>query len=474
MSGLFYYCIFVPIMAQQKLVILGGGESGVGAALLAQANGYAVFLSDKGHLQDRYKVQLEQAGIPFEEGQHTESRILNATEVIKSPGIPGTVPLVKRLRQQGTPVISEIEFATRYTTANLIGITGSNGKTTTTLLIYHLLKTAGLNVGLGGNVGDSFAKQVLDRQFDYFVLELSSFQLDDMYQTRLNTAVLLNITPDHLDRYNYDFQQYVASKFRILQNMHPGDPFIFFQENEPTVRELARRNPAITSLPITLHPTAIASGQPGAYLQNGTLHTRFANQLFTLDMANLPLQGPHNAINMMAAILAAQSVGISNETIAAGLRTFVNAAHRMEPAGVINEVQFINDSKATNVDSVYYALASMNQPTIWIAGGLDKGNDYSQLDELVKEKVKALVCLGKDNRKLVAYFTGKIPIVQETDDVRDAVARAVAQSKPGDVVLLSPACASFDLFRNYEDRGNQFKEAVVTSMNNDLLFTQLG
>ena len=449
-------------MAVQKIVVLGGGESGVGAALLAQAKGFNVFLSDKASLKESYRLTLQAAGIPFEEEQHTEDRILAAVEVIKSPGIPATVPLLQKLRAQGTPIISEIEFAARYTSARLIGITGSNGKTTTTLLIYHLLKTAGFNVGLAGNIGDSFAEQVLTDPFDYYVLELSSFQLDDMYRTHLDVMVLLNITPDHLDRYDHNFQQYVASKFRILQNARPDDNFIYFAESQPILDGLAAKNPAVRQLPISLKKPV----SPGGYLTEGQLIATNKSHSFRLPQAETPLRGPHNAINMLAAIVAAQSVGVPNEAIEAGLKTFQNAAHRLEPAGTVNGVQFINDSKATNVDSVFYALSSMEAPVIWIAGGLDKGNDYSQLDELVRQKVKALICLGVDNYKLVAYFGSLVSPLYETQRIDDAVAQGLAWAQPGDVVLLSPACASFDLFKNYEDRGNQFK-AVVKKMMND-------
>lgn len=453
-----YFCSLVTtwMMTAQKIVVLGGGESGVGAALLAQAKGFDVFLSDRSPLQDSYRSVLTDAGISFEEGQHTELLVLAATEVIKSPGIPDTAPLVQQLRALGIPVISEIEFAARYTQAKLIGITGSNGKTTTTLLIYHLLKTAGLKVGLAGNIGDSFARQVIDDQFEYYVLELSSFQLDGMYQTHLNTAVLLNITPDHLDRYNYDFQQYVNSKFRVLQNMQASDTFIYFQESLPIAAQLARRQVAADLLPLTLTQVV----KPGGYLRNGQLTTHFNGQTFESDTTDLPLKGPHNALNMLAAVLAAQSVGVGNEIIATGLRTFVNAPHRLELAAVVNGVRFVNDSKATNVDSVFYALASMNAPTVWIAGGIDKGNDYSQLDALVSRTVKALICLGKDNHKLMSYFADKIPHIYETQSITEAVAKGQEWAQAGEVVLLSPACASFDLFRNYEDRGEQFKQAV--------------
>ena len=450
-------------MSVQKVVVLGGGESGVGAALLAQAKGFTVFLSDKSLLKENYRSTLQTACIPFEEGQHTEAQILDASEVIKSPGIPATVPLIQKLRAQGTPVISEIEFAARYTNAKLIGITGSNGKTTTTLLTYHLLKTAGLNVGLAGNIGDSFAEQVINDTFDYYVLELSSFQLDDMYSTHLDVMVLLNITPDHLDRYGYSFQNYIDSKFRVLQNAQPSDDFIYFAESQPILDELAKRNPAVNQLPISLK-TAMPEG---GYWADGELITKNKGQSIKFPQTETPLRGLHNAINMLAAILAAQSVGIANEAIYTGLKTFRNAAHRLEPAGLVQGVQFINDSKATNVDSVFYALSSMDSPTIWIAGGQDKGNDYSQLDEVVRQKVKALICLGVDNHKLVDYFRNTISTIYETQQISDAVAKGLEWAQPGDVVLLSPACASFDLFRNYEDRGNQFKTAVKNLMMSD-------
>lgn len=450
-------------MSVQKVVVLGGGESGVGAALLAQSKGFDVFLSDKSTLKENYRTTLQAANILFEEGQHTEDRILDASEVIKSPGIPSTTPLVQKLQAQGTPIISEIEFAARYTKAKLIGITGSNGKTTTALLTYHLLKTAGLSVGLAGNIGDSFAQQVIQDTFDYYVLELSSFQLDDMYATHLNVMVLLNITPDHLDRYGYNFQNYISSKFRILQNAQPGDDFIYFSESQPILDELAKHDFMVNLLPISLQRIVTEGG----YLLNAELTSTYKNQEFRISQAQTPLRGPHNAINMLTAVLVAQSAGVSNETITSGLETFQNAAHRLEPAGTVQEIQFINDSKATNVDSVFYALSSMDAPTIWIAGGLDKGNDYSQLDEVVRQKVKALICLGVDNHKLVDYFGNTISLIYETQQVTDAIAKGLEWGQPGDIVLLSPACASFDLFKNYEDRGNQFKTAVKSLMIND-------
>jgi UDP-N-acetylmuramoylalanine--D-glutamate ligase len=448
-------------MAANRIVILGGGESGVGAALLAQAKGFDVFLSDKGLLQDTYKATLTEAGIAFEEGQHSNDQILNAAEVVKSPGIPDSVPLVRQLRARGTPVISEIEFAARYTRAKLIGITGSNGKTTTALLTYHLLKSAGFNVGLAGNIGDSFARQVITDTFDYFVLEISSFQLDGMYGTRLDVAVLLNITPDHLDRYDYQFQNYVDSKFRILQNLRADDAFIYFEESSPIVTQLDRRKPDVTRLPVSL----INAQRPGGYAEDGRLVASIGNVSMSVELAGLPLKGPHNTINMLVAMLSALTVGAKPATIEAGLRTFENAPHRLEPVATINGVQFINDSKATNVDSVFYALSSMSAPTIWIAGGQDKGNDYSPLNEPVRQRVKAMVCLGKDNQKLRAHFADYIPTQHETQNMTEAVRLALAAAAPGDVVLLSPACASFDLFRNYVDRGDQFKAAVMRLIN---------
>lgn len=445
-------------MSKPKIAILGGGESGAGAALLAQAKGFDVFLSDKGLLQDKYKQILTEHHIPFEEGQHTESLILDAVEVVKSPGIPDKAELVKKLHAQGTPVISELELAARYTKAKLIGITGSNGKTTTTLLTYHLLKSAGLNVGLAGNIGDSFAKQVIDDTHDYYVLEISSFQLDSLYQTRLNISVLLNITPDHLDRYEYLFQNYVNSKFRILQNMTANDNFIYWQESEAVVEELKARNIVPHRLPVSIHQAL----SEGAFLKDGVLHACSHGHTFEISQDEMPIKGTHNALNAMCAVLVAQSVGLTNEQIRSGLLSFKNAAHRVELVAEINGIKFVNDSKATNVDSVYYALGSFNEPLILIMGGVDKGNDYSQIDKLVQEKVKVLICLGKDNHKLIDFFSGKVPTILETQDIQEAVQWGLQLGNSGDVVLLSPACASFDLFRNYEDRGNQFKAVVVT------------
>ena len=442
----------------KKIIILGGGESGVGAALLAKAKGFEVFLSDKGLLSDKYKEILAQNDIPFEEGEHTESQILSADEVIKSPGIPDKVELIKKIHSLKIPVISEIEFAARYTKAKIIAITGSNGKTTTTLLTYHILKNAGLNVGLAGNVGESFAKQVINDTFDYFVLELSSFQLDNCYDFKADIAILLNITPDHLDRYNYEFQNYIESKFRILQNMNSSDDFIYFQESEALAGELLKRNGLLVSrLPISL----IKEITQGGYLENETLKVNYKNETFEFPQAELPIKGSHNVINSLAAILVSKSLRLGNEQIASGLKSFQSVEHRLEPCGEINGVKYVNDSKATNVDSVFYALESFDEPIILIMGGVDKGNDYRQIEQLVEEKVKALICMGTDNSKLLEFFGKKVPMIFSVDSLQKAVQLSANLGTKGDVVLLSPACASFDLFKNYEDRGRQFKEAVA-------------
>ncbi len=457
----------------KKIVILGGGESGVGAALLAKAKGFEVFLSDKGLLSDKSKETLSQNNIPFEEGEHTEAKILDATEVIKSPGIPDKVVLIKKLHSLRIPVISEIEFASRYTKAKIVAITGSNGKTTTTLLTYHILKSAGLNVGLAGNVGESFAKQVIEDTFDYFVLELSSFQLDNCFDFKADVAILLNITPDHLDRYDYVFQHYIESKFRILHHMTAADDFIYYQESEALMGELLKR----TDLTVKRLPVSLIAPQPpegelksglntpplgaGGLLQNDILHIQYQQQSFDFPVSELPIKGSHNAINAMCAILASQSLGLDNEQITAGLKSFQSVEHRLEPCGEIKGVKYINDSKATNVDSVFYALGSYNEPIILIMGGVDKGNDYRQIEQLVEQKVKALICMGTDNSKLVEFFGKKVPMIFTVDSMQKAVQLSSDLGTEGDVVLLSPACASFDLFKNYEDRGRQFKAAVA-------------
>jgi UDP-N-acetylmuramoylalanine--D-glutamate ligase len=439
-----------------SLIILGGGESGVGAALLGKAKGFQVFLSDRGSLAEQYRLILIQNNIDFEEGGHSEIRILAADLVVKSPGIPDKAPLVQQLYQAQVAVISEIEFAARYTKAKFVAITGSNGKTTTTMLAYHILQAAGVNVGLAGNIGESLAKQVIEDRFDWYVLELSSFQLDNMYNFRADIAILLNITPDHLDRYDYVFQHYINSKFRILQNLGPDQTFIYWQESEAIANNLIKFSSQARHLPIALTSTL----PQGGYLQNGVISCQNQENLFEIQQAQLPIKGIHNAINAMCAVLAAQSVGLDNEAIRSGLLSFQNVEHRLESVATINGISYINDSKATNVDSVFYALGSFAAPIVLIMGGVDKGNDYTQIEALASQQVKALVCMGLDNDKLVSFFEGKIPTIRSTNSLAEAVAQASHLASPGDVVLLSPACASFDLFKNYEDRGRQFKQAV--------------
>jgi UDP-N-acetylmuramoylalanine--D-glutamate ligase len=441
---------------QKRVVILGGGESGTGAAILAKSKGFDVFLSDRGQLNQKYIDILNRENIQFEQGTHSEEIILACEMVVKSPGIPDTVPLVVALKEKGIPVISEIEFASRYTNAKLIAITGSNGKTTTTLLTYHLLKNAGLNVGLAGNIGDSFAWQVAEKQFDYYVLEISSFQLDNIQHFHPQIAVLLNITPDHLDRYGYDFQNYINSKFNIIQNQTAEDHFIFFEDSDVIMSELAKRNVPAEQVKVSIKNKI----SDGAYLENNKLIANIGANAFEQAFDELPVKGPHNAINAMAAIAVAQLVGVDSDKIREGLMSFSNAPHRLEEVEVINGVTYVNDSKATNVDSVFYALGSFEKPVVLIAGGVDKGNDYSQIETLVRNKVKALIVLSKDFEKLERYFSGIVPQIYKTQDVQDAVNKAQEWSVPGDVVLLSPACASFDLFKNYEDRGEKFKAAV--------------
>lgn len=448
----------------KRIVILGGGESGIGAALLAKAKGYDTFLSDIGVIDERYKKDLWDNHIEFEEGQHSEEKILNADEVIKSPGIPDKATLVQQLHYKGVPVISEIEFAYRYAKAKYVTITGTNGKTTTTLLTYHLLKEAGLNVGLAGNVGKSFARQVLENVYDYYVLELSSFQLDGMFSFKSDIAILLNITPDHLDRYNYNMQYYIDSKFRITQNMTKADCFIYFDDLGVVSKNVEKRNIKAKAYKFSLSESL----NEGAYLQESekedVLVFTFGEtpaQRFEIPVSSLPLKGKHNYMNTMAAVIAAVKVGIGIEEIRKHLLTFKNAPHRLELVATIEGVQYINDSKATNVDSVLYALESFKVPLVWIAGGIDKGNDYDLLMPFVEEKVKALVCLGKDNTRLIEAFEGVVPIIKESRSMKDAIAKAKSLAAEGDVVILSPACASFDLFRNYEDRGDQFREIVL-------------
>jgi UDP-N-acetylmuramoylalanine--D-glutamate ligase len=442
----------------KRLVILGGGESGVGTAVLAKKKGFEVFLSDKGKLKDSYKDVLSKYEIDWEEEQHTEALILNATEVVKSPGIPDKVELIQKLKAKKIPVISEIEFAGRYTTAKKICITGSNGKTTTTLLTYHILKKAGFNVGLGGNVGKSFAMQVATEEFDYYVLELSSFQLDGMIEFKADIAILLNITPDHLDRYEYKFENYVNSKFRIIQNQTEADAFIYCMDDEEILKGIAKRKIEAKQYPFSIkHKT-----EQGAYLNENNqvvINTNHINPLF-MTIQELALQGKHNIYNSMAAGVAGKLVEIRKDTIRESLSDFHNIDHRLELVGNVHGIEFINDSKATNVNSTWYALESMTNPVILILGGVDKGNDYHMLDDLVKEKVKAIICLGTDNKKIIRAFGGMVETILEAKSAKEAVAQAYKLGKKGDTVLLSPACASFDLFENYEDRGTQFKQAV--------------
>lgn len=443
----------------KRLVILGSGESGTGAAILASQKGFEVFVSDNGSIPENFKVELVFHKIDFEEGSHTEEKILNAHEVIKSPGIPEKSDLIKKIRAQHISVISEIEFAGRYTNAKKICITGTNGKTTTTLLTYHLLKKAGLNVGCGGNVGTSFARLVAEKQYDYYVLELSSFQLDDMHEFRADVAVLTNITPDHLDRYDYEIQNYVNSKFRVIQNQTSTDVFIYCADDELTVNNLSKFRINAKQFPFSFGKELPI----GAYVKDGKINSSTNKENlnpFTMYINELSLRGRHNAYNSMAAAIIGQVFNIRKESIRESLSDFQNVEHRLEPAGTIGGVEFINDSKATNVNSAWYALESMEKPTVWIAGGVDKGNDYTLLRELVKEKVRIIVCMGLDNRKIHEAFGADVDMIVNTTSAKEAVHVAHKLARPGEVVLLSPACASFDLFKNYEDRGRQFKKAV--------------
>ena len=440
----------------KRVVILGAAESGVGAAILARKQGFDVFVSDKGSIKEKYKNELIARQFEFEEGDHSEEKILNADLVIKSPGIPDKAPLIKLLKEKGTPIISEIEFAGRYTSAKKICITGSNGKTTTTLLTYHMFQKAGLNVGLAGNVGQSMAWQVAENDYDYYVIELSSFQLDGMYEFKADVAVLLNITPDHLDRYEYKMQNYIDSKFRITQNQTADDVFIWCADDPVLKHEMSKRSLGARCVPFTL-------GTPpelGAGLENNQLIINWEQNIFTMSILDIALQGNHNTYNSMAAGISGMAVNIRNEKIRESLSDFKGVEHRLERFLKVHGIEFINDSKATNINSTWYALESMTTPTVWIVGGIDKGNDYSELYELVKSKVKAIVCLGVDNSKILEAFKNVEIDMVETQSMEDAVRSAYFMAKNGDTVLLSPACASFDLFENYEDRGRQFKQAV--------------
>lgn len=442
----------------KRLVIIGGGESGVGAAVLAKQKGYDVFLSEKGELKDKYKAVLAKERIDFEERNHTEEKILNAIEVVKSPGVPDKMEIIQKIKTKNIPVISEIEFAGRYTNAKIIGITGTNGKTTTTLLTHHIFKSAGLNVRVAGNVGKGFAMSIAENEkdCDYYILELSSFQLDGLDKFRVNTAIITNITPDHLDRYNYEIQNYINSKFLILKEQRADDNFIYSADDILTVKNLMNKNIRSKSLPVSIQQK---NGMV-AYIQKKQLIINLYNKITTMLINNLALKGKHNLYNSMAAGVAARLEDISDDVIKESLSDFEGVEHRLEKVTKVRGVEYINDSKATNVNSTWYALECMSEPVIWIVGGVDKGNDYDELKEVVALKVKAIVCLGLDNSKIVQAFKDIVPIIEETESMQQAVKTSYQMGKKGDVVLLSPACASFDLFENYEERGKAFKFCV--------------
>ena len=440
----------------KRLAILGGGVSGVGAAILGKQKGFEVFVSDKGEISKKYIEALLNNAIEFEEKQHTESKILNADIVVKSPGIADTVPLVIKLKDKCIQVISEIEFASKYTDATIVGITGSNGKTTTTLLLHHILKGAGLNVGVAGNIGDSFAQQVANEKYDNYVLELSSFQLDGVKGFNSHIAILTNITPDHLDRYEYDFEKYIASKFRVTENQKETDYLIYDADDEAISNWLKKNNTRAKLVPFSLQKEL----EYGAFLKNNIITININKETLTMPISTLTVKGKHNVKNAMAATMAAQLLRVRKESIKESLSSFEGAEHRLENVAKIYGVEYINDSKATNVNATFYALECMDKQTVWIVGGVDKGNDYNDLLPLVREKVKAIVCLGLDNDKIKNMFGNVVDIVVETAGAEEAVKVARKLSEKGDVVLLSPACASFDLFENYEDRGRQFKTAV--------------
>lgn len=441
---------------KELLTILGAGESGTGAAILGVMKGYDVFVSEKGQIKEKYKIELEKRSIAFEEGNHSEDRILSSSLIVKSPGIPDKAEMVKKAKEKGIEIIDEIEFAFRFTKANIIAITGTNGKTTTTLLIHHLLKSSGFNVGLAGNVGASFARQVAEESFDWYVLEVSSFQLDGTKHFDPAIGVLLNITPDHLDRYEYNMQNYVDSKFQLIQSMKSGQHFIYFMDDKLITGEINKRNIVPDQVGVSL-----SKDQHAKVYYDGDQMCYHLGEEFNIKQEETTLKGPHNLINTMSAVSAAFFAGVSLDNIRKALKTFKNAPHRLESIGFIKGVEFINDSKATNVDSVVYALGSYDKPLVWIAGGTDKGNDYSVIADVVKKKVRALICLGVDNEKLKNTFKDIVGIIKETQSVHELVRMALQAAHEGDVVLLSPACASFDLFRNYEDRGDQFRREVL-------------
>ena len=440
-----------------RLVILGGGESGVGTAILGLKKGYDVFVSDFGNITPHYKEVLNKHGVTWEESQHTEALILNADVVMKSPGIPDTAPLVKKLVEKGIKVISEIEFAAQFTNAKIIAITGSNGKTTTTLLTYHVLKAGGLNVGIAGNIGKSFAQQVAEKNFDYYVLEISSFQLDGIRSFKPHIAIITNISPDHLDRYEYKFENYINSKFRITMNQDQNDYLIYDNDDAVISSWLDSNTINAVKTPFSLEKELIK----GSFVANKNIKNNLKKEELEMPIEELSIQGKHNIKNAMAATSVAQLLNIRKQTIRESLASFQGVPHRLEKVSKIQGVQYINDSKATNVNATFFALESMSQPTVWIVGGVDKGNDYTELFSLVREKVKAIICLGTDNTKIIKHFEGLVDFIYETGSMDQAVSTASQLAEAGDTVLLAPACASFDLFKNYEDRGDQFKQAVL-------------
>jgi len=441
---------------KNRLVILGAGESGVGAAILAKKKGLEVFISEIEQIKEKYKSVLYKHGIDWEEGEHSEHLILNATEIVKSPGIPENAPIMARVKNKGIKVISEIEFAGRYSNARKVCITGSNGKTTTTFLICHMMKKAGLNVGIAGNVGRSLALQIAENDFDYLVIELSSFQLDGMYDFKAEIAILLNITPDHLDRYGYEMSQYVESKFRVIRNQGENDFFIYCSDDEIILDELKKRKLQAATLPFSIRK----KDNQAAFINKDQIQVIYKNKKFAMSIHDLALAGKHNTYNSMAAAIAGNVLNIRKEIIRESLSDFQGVEHRLEPVIKVYGIRFINDSKATNINSTWYALESIPGKIIWIVGGIDKGNDYSVLMSLVKGKVKAIICLGKDNSKIHKAFSEAVETIVDTNSMAEAVKTAYHLGKKGDNVLLSPACASFDLFENYEDRGRQFKQAV--------------
>ncbi len=439
-----------------KIVILGGGESGVGAAVLAKTRGLEVFLSDQGEIKPHYKEMLVKHQIEFEDQKHTEERILEADWVIKSPGIPKKAEIIQKIRAKGIRLSSEIEFGAAFTDAKIIAITGSNGKTTTTSLIYHILKNDHLNVGLAGNIGKSFAMQVATENYDYYVLEVSSFQLDDVQNFRPYISLLLNLSPDHLDQYNYNYEEYALAKFRIAENQENDNYFIYNKDDEMSQKILEKLDFGVNKIPFTLKEKLVNGG----YTEDEKLIVKLQDE-FSMKIDELSLVGTHNVANSLAASIAGKLLNISNESIRNSLMTFNAVEHRLEDFATIDGVRYINDSKATNVNATYYALESMKQPTVWIVGGVDKGNDYTEIEELVKRKVKAIICMGLDNSKIIEFFKNKKENIIDTSSIEEAVKAAKSFATKGDAVLLSPCCASFDLFKNYEDRGEQFKKEVL-------------